>query len=234
LAFVRRSDDLSGSALAQAYADLFADPHLLTMLSDRQRKHEHVPGPEQLDTSSDTALRLEPMAGDGRVNPFTLHARIKPGETRKVERILNLGTFATIDLNMRPLKDLPTLHFARVSIINGDEMLFASVYDGDFIQYVEDFGTRIASQIDKVFGACVGYPMAGSRDVAQFKEFLRSHQVQTQAFGGSYLRHTLLEIQASLSLSDALAKFRRCVDPQDRRLRAKLDRFLHKNQLLLS
>lgn len=233
LSFLQRSQGKTGAELRALYEPFWNDPHLVVMLPKLalQRQGQNA---ADLDVTSKTLLRMEPIVGEGRVNPFTLLARVKPGQLRKIQRTLRLGTWATIDLGLRPLSDLPTLHFARVSIINGDQMLFASVYDGDFIQYVEDFGTRIAKEIDQVFGVCIGYPLAGSQDVAQFKDFLRSHELQTNAFGGSYLNHTLLEIQSSLALADELECFRKRVDPDDPKLRKKLDRFLYKNQLLLT
>lgn len=230
LEFVRRSDGVTAAELSQLYANFRDDPHLFALAPDKRRK----PRPGSLELASDDPLKMERIVGTGRVNPFTLLARVRDDKLKQVKRILQLGTFATIDLGLRPLSNLPTLHFARVSIIDDNRLLFASVYDGDFIQYVEDFGTRIASEIDKVFGACVGYPLAGSRDVGQFRTFLRSHQIATSAFGGSYLNHTLLEIQASLALSKALARFGDRISADDPNLRGKLDRFLYDNQLLLS
>jgi hypothetical protein len=233
LAFLRGIDGVGESTLADRYTTLCDNPHLES--AGVTPGELVVPSPEQLALESHQPLELEATAGlVGRVNPFTLLARVRDDQLRKVQRTLRLGTWATIDLGMRPLSNLPTLHFARVSIINGNQMLFASVYDGDFIQYVEDFGTRIAKEIDKVFGACVGYPLAGSRDVSQFKDFLRSHQIQTNAFAGGYLDHSLLEIKASLALSKALHDFSRRVNPKSPRLRSKLDKFLQQNQQLLT
>lgn len=233
LAFLREIDGVDQATLTSRYAAVCDDPHLESAGVTPGKLV--MPSPEQLALESHQPLKLEPTGGlVGRVNPFTLLARVHDDQLRKVKRTLRLGTWATIDLGLRPLENLPTLHFARVSIINGNQMLFASVYDGDFIQYVEDFGTRIAKEIDKVFGVCVGYPLAGSRDVSQFKDFLRSHQIQTNAFAGAYLDHSLLEIKASLALSKALHEFSRRVAPDSPRLRAKLDKFLHKHQQLLT
>lgn len=224
LSFLQVTDGVDETELRRRYAALLRDPQLVNHDHD---KHNDVEG-----GTSKEALKL--VSSPDRVNPFTLLCRVQADKLPKLKRTLELGTFATIDLGMRPLKNLPTLHFARVSIVNGDEMLFASVYDGDFIQYVEDFSTRIAKEMDTVFGACVGYPLAGSRDVYQFKDFLRAHQVTTNAFGGHYLSRSLLQIKSSLALSRQLDRFSRRVDADHPRLSAKLQRFLHKNQDLLT
>jgi hypothetical protein len=192
-----------------------------------------VQGPVQALPPVPVARALVTNAPD-RVSPFTMMARVDPSKLVMLSRRLRLGTYAVIDLGLRPLENLPTLHFARVSIIDGDRMLFASVYDGEFLQYVEDFGTRIADEIDKVFGSCVGYPIAGSRDVFAFRDFLRANQIVTRDFAGTYLDRSLLQIQASLALARAVARFRRRVGPEHRNLPARLQRFLYDNQGLLA
>ncbi|MCA9704610.1 MAG: hypothetical protein KDK70_02035 [Myxococcales bacterium] len=227
LRFLRLTDGVGDAELRRAWAAFLQDPNLLN--HDRSDGND-APG----KGSSGEDMVLLPANSPDRVNPFTLVARVEESALPGLRRKLELGTFATIDLGMRPLKNLPTLHFARVSIINGNQMLFASVYDGDFIQYVEDFSSRIAKQMDAVFGASVGYPLAGSRDVFAFKDFLRAHQVPTSAFGGGYLSHSLLQIKSSLALTRALARFERRGDSTHPRLAAKLRRFLHDNQNLLT
>lgn len=227
LKFLKDTTGVSQAALRKRYAEFLQSPHMRNY--DRIRSNDV--SDEDLTSSRD--IPLAPVGPD-RVAPFTLLARLEDKKVKKVKRLLRLGTWATIDLGARPLKKLSTLHFARVSIVNGNYMLFASVYDGDFMQYVEDFGTRIAKQIDTIFGACVGYPKAGAADVFQFKDFLAARQVPTSAFGGSYLDRSLLQIQASLRLTQCLGGFTRRVDAQHRRLVPKLDKFLHRHQDLLT
>ncbi len=228
LRFLRASEGVSEAQLRAQYAEFIQDPHLLN--HDASQAND-VP---RARTAANAGMRLTPIRSPDRVGPFTLLGRIKEGQVGKLERLMRLGTFATIDLGVRSLENLPTLHFARVSIIDQTYMLFASVYDGDFIQYVEDFGTRIAKEIDKVFGSLVGYPMAGSRDIVAFKAFLRSRQIQTNAFGGPYLDRSLLQIKASVALSRELYPFTRFVGAADRRLAGRLRDFVQAHQLLLT
>ncbi len=229
LKFVQDREGASNQQLRALYADLTRKRDLGRMGVDL----------DKVGQSGGTAVRrddlgLLPVTGPDHVNPFTLLARVHDEKVAKLRRLLQLGTFASIDLGVRALAKLPTLHFARVSIVGDNQLLFASVYDGDFIQYVEDFGTRIAKEIDMVFGPCIGYPLAGSRDVAQFKAFLRANQIETNAFAGAYLARSLLQIQSSLALAHALERFRRRFDPQHPRLPDHLTRFLAKHQLLLT
>lgn len=228
LSFLRASDGVSEAELRALYADFSHDPHLVN--------HDRSDANDQplARTAASEGIRLTPIRSPDRVGPFTLMGRIKDGQLRKLKRLMHLGTFASIDLGVRALENLPTLHFARVSIIDDTYMLFASVYDGDFVQYVEDFGSRISKEIDKVFGSLVGYPMAGSRDIIAFKAFLRARQIKTNAFGGPYLDRSLLQIKSSLALSKELYPFTRFVGPSDRRLASKLRNFVHDHQLLLT
>lgn len=250
LVFLRGIEGLPEAELRRRYAGFVANPNIVN--------HDLEPDNDidSSETEGGTPVQLVPLVQQGpvqgpvqgppralakrshinepdRVSPFTLLARVNPRKLITLSRRLRLGTYAVIDLGLRPLKNLPTLHFARVSII-GDQMLFASVYDGDFMQYVEDFGTRIADEIDKVFGLCVGYPIAGSRDVFAFRDFLRANEVVTRDFAGTYLDRSLLQIRSSLALSRAFARFSKRVGPEHRKLAPRLQRFLHDNQGLLT
>lgn len=228
LRFLRASQGVSEPELRALYADFIQDPHLLN--HDANDAND-VP---LARTAANAGMRLTPIRSPDRVGPFTLLGRIKEGHVAKLQRTLRLGTFASIDLGVRALENLPTLHFARVSIIDDTYMLFASVYDGDFVQYVEDFGTRISKEIDRVFGSLVGYPLAGSRDIIAFKAFLRTRQIKTNAFGGPYLDRSLLQIKSSVALSRELYPFTRFVGPSDRRLAGRLRDFVQAHQLLLT
>lgn len=237
LVFLRSTEGLSEAELRTRYAEFLVNPNMLN--HDRDRENDV----DWADTEAGRPLRLRPLAmvdpeetisTPDRVSPFTLMARVHPDKLSKLRRTLWLGTFANIELAARPLRNLPTLHFARVSIVDGSQMLFASVYDGDFIQYVEDFSTRIAKEIDKVFGASVGYPLAGSKDIFQFKDFLRANQIVTRDFAGSYLDRSLLQIQASVALTKALASFIKRVGPEHRNLATRFNCFLNDHQDLLT
>lgn len=237
LVFLRSTEGLTEAQLRTRYAEFLANPNMLN--HDRDRENDV----DWADTEAGRPLRLRPLAmldpeeiisTPDRVSPFTLMARVHPEKLPKLQRELRLGTFANIELAARPLRNLPTLHFARVSIVDSDSMLFASVYDGDFIQYVEDFSTRIAKEIDTVFGAAVGYPLSGSKDIFQFKDFLRAHQIVTRDFAGSYLDRSLLQIQSSVELTKALARFTKRVGPKHRNLVTRFNCFLHDHQNLLT
>lgn len=229
LRFVQRSEIVPEEQLRTLYAEFLANRALTNMAVDVREVGQ--PGGDGIRRDD---MRLVSASGSDSANPFTLLARVDDKQLGRLRRLLQLGTYANLDLGIRPLANLPTLHFARVSIVEGNKLLFASVYDGDFIQYVEDFGTRIANEIDTVFGACIGYPIAGSRDVAQFKVFLRSNQVVTNAFGGPYLARSLLQIKSSLALASKLDDLCKRVDSHHPGLRKQLDRFVYENQQLLT
>lgn len=149
------------------------------------------------------------------------------------EFILSEGEFAVKQLHEHPLADLHTLHFARIALIDDDRMLFSSVYDGDFTQYVLDFGSRVADQIDFIWGLTQHYPPAGCRDVPGFIAWIRRGQVDVEDFYSAEGNLTLLEIQRASKLLEKLAKFTQRMPAQGPALRARLRAFVRENQALL-
>lgn len=151
------------------------------------------------------------------------------------ELILKEGEFAVRDLHEHPLAQLHTLHFARVSIIEGDKMLFSSVYDGDFTQYVLDFGSRVAAEIDALWGLTEGYPRKGcGGDVTGFIDWLRKGQVDVEDFYSAHGNVTLLQIQAATKLQKRLEAFAASGLPvKAPALNAQLREFVIANQALL-
>lgn len=62
-------------------------------------------------------------------------------------------------------------------------LLFASTFDGDWDQYINDFATIIPDQIDFVFGETEGYPGIHSPDI---KDWILHYQVSAQYFYSAY------------------------------------------------
>ena len=149
------------------------------------------------------------------------------------EFILTEGEFAVKQLHEHPLASLHTLHFARIAVVEG-RMLFASVYDGDFTQYVLDFGSRVADQIDFIWGLTEGYPPEGCRNVPAFIQWIRNGQVDVEDFFAAQTDVTLLQIQRTSALRRKLTAFSRSLPVEGRALRAQLSAFARDNQALLS
>jgi hypothetical protein len=151
------------------------------------------------------------------------------------ELILTEGEFAVRDLREHPLGALHTLHFARVAVVDEDDpkMMFASVYDGDFTQYVLDFGSRVADLIDALWGLTEGYPACGCRDVLGFIEWLQRGQIASEDFYRASGDVTLLRMQAAQRLRTQLEVWTRKLPSDPAGLRAELKSFTAAHQALL-
>ena len=112
-------------------------------------------------------------------------------------------------LDQDALTGLGTLHFARVSLIDKNtqpKMLFASIYDGDFLQYVLDFGTRVAPLVDLIWGRTVGYPKS-CLNTREFVRWLNDGSTPARACHIGHRRATRLEVSASAELRVAVLEF---------------------------
>lgn len=206
---------------------------------------EHVPFQPQL---TNTLTFLRPLKS-GRFDP----SRVVPCSSSRLERverflgkpfsyeqvfelILSEGELAVKDFHEHPLAQLHTLHFARVGLIHtrdGPTMLFSSVYDGDFTQYVLDFGTAVADEIDFIWGLTKAYPARGCRDVPGFVAWLRDGQVDVENFFSASGNVTLLRVQKAAKLRERLLAFTRALPPDGAKLRSSLRAFVRDNQALL-
>ena len=201
-------------------------PHLTNTLTMLQPLLEGALEPKRVVPCSRARLeRIERFVG-------------KHWTVREVfEFILTEGEFAVRDVGEHPLAALHTLHFARIAVVDtprGTSMLFSSVYDGDFTQYVLDFGSRVADQIDFIWGLTQNYPVRGCRDVPAFIRWLRAGQVDVEDFFSAHGNVTLLQLQKAAALRDRLVEFSRALPPDGRGLRARLAAFARDQQALLS
>jgi hypothetical protein len=154
---------------------------------------------------------LENCYESGKVNALaSAHAENGEIEYRLLFRLLLASGFVQDAAEQDPLNGLFTLHFAHVSVIDDattePKMLFASVYDGDFLQYVLDFGTRAACFVDLIWGLTVGYPKT-CRDLCEFVKWLDAGQTRARAFHIGHPPATRLEIRAATKLRPGVLAF---------------------------
>lgn len=131
------------------------------------------------------------------------------------------------------LEPLDTLHYARIAVFERDKMLFGSVYDGDWFQYIEDFRNRVGVYIDMMFGNGVDYPTV--KNVWKFKAYLERASIPTHDFYASYMNRTVKEIKAAARLRDGIAGFARVHKHMgSKRLRHHLEGMIGLHQEALS
>ena len=85
------------------------------------------------------------------------------------------------------------LHDMRVVFFDNDtRMLFATVFDGDWDSYIDDFASKMADQLDALFAECVDYP--GVHDPT-IKDYMRKHIIEADSFYSVYPNATVRQIR---------------------------------------
>jgi len=191
----------------------------------------------RIDTHTEGAIdQLSPSAltAPDRQNPFTMVFDIHESWVKRLEQTLKDGEWFLGHFNIHPLKQIPTVHYARFAKITRTKILFESVYDGEWEQYISDFAVHIPKKLDLVWGGALGYPAGGAADAAGLAKFLGDRRLRRDYFYMSYSNQTVKEIQKSLALGKKLIRFTREAPSGGTRLVRHLERFVHRNQLLLA
>ncbi|MVF10846.1 hypothetical protein FT643_01710 [Ketobacter sp. MCCC 1A13808] len=138
----------------------------------------------------------------GGVNELTIITDIKKGRTpdgvltykQMLQRVLDSVQNREERGIPTPIRLIETIHFARWVIWQHGEsskLIFTSNYDGSMWQYLRDFSNTIATDIDRVWSNCEGYPPGGCRDFDSFWAYVVEHQVATSAFYAALPQQTL-------------------------------------------
>ena len=94
-----------------------------------------------------------------------------------------------------------TLHDMRVVFFDNDtRMLFATVFDGTWDNYIDDFGTKMPDQLDALFAEAEGYP--GIRD-PKIKDYIRKVQIKADMFYCAYPDATVRQIRKGQRVLEA-------------------------------
>lgn len=195
--------------------------------ANRKRIDSHEEG--AVDQLSPTAL-----TAPQRQNPFTMVFDLRPSEVKPFNKALTDGQWFLDHLHIHPLKNIPTVHYARFARLSKTRVLFESVYDGDWEQYVADFAVHIPKQLDLIWGGAVGYPAKGAADAPALAKFLDDHRLPRDYFYMSYADRTVKDIQQSLALGKKLITFSKEAPAEGARLVKHVERFVHRHQALLA
>ncbi|MFC6067498.1 hypothetical protein [Streptomyces ochraceiscleroticus] len=152
-------------------------------------------------TSSDQPER--PGMKDGVCSEFTVFTEIKPGHADALRRDLAMMADGSADKEARgALEQIGTLHDARhVMFDNDTRHMFASVFDGSWDTYIDDFGkTVIGERFDRVFSHTEGFPGITDPGV---KDWFLAHQAPAGVFVSSYPDLTVQQIWKDQRVSEA-------------------------------
>ncbi len=147
-------------------------------------------------------------------NQLTHLVRIKPGLLRwLLIRVVfrGLQLLATNLYNRGKLGNIPSIHFARWSLIPDRGVLFFSNFDSSWQSYLGDFIDQASSGLTAVWSNTVGYPRttwlleAGSRDASRFLAWTREHQLPTQVWYCAYPGISIVNLNDNTEIRRGLA-----------------------------
>jgi hypothetical protein len=141
-------------------------------------------------TTSEVGAPMEPGKTDGQAHELTVIVPLKPGGAERTRERLKQRTSD----EARVRRDaMGNLHDMRVVFIDNDtRMLFATVFDGTWDSYINDFASKMPDQLDALFAEMEGYP--GIHD-PNIKDFLRQYQITADEFYCAYPDATVKEIR---------------------------------------
>lgn len=152
---------------------------------------------------------------------LTVIAKIKPGEDKELERILDIiGTdIRGKDKNTYlKLVDITTLHFGRFVLIPNaetgryDYLMMESNHDGTLRQHTDEFADRAGDAMELLWGRCVGYPTVDRKENLErfkraFYRFILKNSVETEAYYVAYPHETVGQVKWYAELHGALQEF---------------------------
>ncbi len=152
------------------------------------------------------------------MNRMTILTDVKPGLFRRITCHTVLGAIA---LRARRNHDgvldgVETIHFAQWRFVDrGKRLLFMSNYDGDALQYFQDFSNNAAPGINAIWGNTEGFPPTenfvggGARNLEEFRNAARVHQIPTDVwyFGYTDRRYATCRINDNWLIHACLNSF---------------------------
>ncbi|MFI9246928.1 hypothetical protein ACIGXF_31150 [Streptomyces sp. NPDC053086] len=159
-----------------------------------------------------------PGKSDGVSHEFTVFTKIKPGEADALrEDLTMLGDATNNERVHEAVRQIGTLHDARHVIFDNDtRFMFASVFDGSWDAYIDDFAqTVVGERFDKVFSHSEGFP--GVKDPG-VKDWFVAHQEPARVFVSAYPDLTVQQIWKDQRVDEA---FQQVLDTPE--FRAALD-----------
>jgi hypothetical protein len=168
--------------------------------------------------AAQSAQPKRPGRSDGVCNEFTVFTKIKPGHADALREDLAAMADTAADENVHAaVRQIGTLHDARHVIFDNDtRFMFASVFDGSWDTYIDDFAqTVVGARFDKVFSHSEGFP--GVTDPGA-KDWFVAHQEPAGVFVSAYPDLTVQQIYKDHRVEEAFeavldtAEFRAALD----------------------
>jgi hypothetical protein len=159
-----------------------------------------------MTTTTDTTKSTQPERPglhDGVASEFLVVTKIKAGQADALRKTLEaLNSPAREQTRRDALQDIGTIHDARHAIFDNDtRFLFASVFDGSWDTYIDDFATTsIADVFSEVFTFSEGFPGISDPNV---KDWFVAHQVPAISFTSAYPDLTTKQVWKDQRVNEA-------------------------------
>ena len=156
------------------------------------------------ESTPESAGSARPFKSHGSQGEFTLLAPLKPGGAEKAREMARKAMAAGEVAGL-----IGTLHNLRIALIDNDSrMLFATVYDGTWDQYIDDFvaNPTLKAVLEQLWGNLEGFPGMDSPDV---KDYLVKYQAVVDWFWTAQPDST---VQRNLRAERVLAGFEQVLD----------------------
>ena len=156
------------------------------------------------ESTPESADSARPFKSHGNQGEFTLLAPLKPGGAEKAREMAQKAMAAGEVAGL-----IGTLHNLRIALIDNDSrMLFATVYDGTWDQYIDDFVANpgVNAALDALWGNLEGFPGINNPDV---KDYLVKYQAVVDWFWTAQPDST---VQRNLRAERVLAGFEQVLD----------------------
>lgn len=140
---------------------------------------------------------------DGMSTEFTVFAKIKAGHADELRQVLATMASPAADANAHEaVREIGTLHDARhVMFDNDTQFMFASVFDGTWDAYIDDFAkTVVGDRFGQVFQHCEDFP--GIKDPG-VKNWFLERQERAAVFISSYPDLTVQQIWKDQHVNEA-------------------------------
>ncbi|MFE0509544.1 hypothetical protein [Streptomyces sp. NPDC058964] len=144
-----------------------------------------------------------PGRSEGVASEFTVFTKIKPGHTEALRELLaDIEGKSAGEGNRGAIRQIGTLHDARHVIFdNGTRFMFASVFDGSWDTYIDDFAkTEVGQIFGMIFSHIEGFP--GVSDPGA-KDWFVAHQEPAGAFFSAYPDLTVQQIWKDQEVDEA-------------------------------
>jgi hypothetical protein len=158
------------------------------------------------EATPETTGSARPTKYHGKQGEWTVLAPLKPGGADQLRELIR-GERDTA--GQRQAIAIGTLHDMRVAIVDNDSrMLFATVFDGAWDQYIDDFAAdpETNAALERLFQTCEGFPGMDSPDV---KDYFVKHQLDVLYFWTAYPEATVNQLKKG---QQVLAGFEQMLD----------------------